>query len=96
MKIISQIPGNRVLVSLKEDELANILGHYSGSKLTRDFYTDVMTKETEIDVSDIYKKHSEIVNLQNKSDYDTARRKLQDILDALTPIESKVKKLPVK
>lgn len=93
MKIISQIPGDRVLVSLKADELANILGHYSGHDLKRDFYDDVIKSELELEVSDIYKKHRLINDLQKQNNYEKARTKLETMLSALKPIEDKIAKL---
>ena len=93
MKIISEISDEKVLVSLKKDELANLLGEYSSYKVKREFLQQVIKNETEIEISDIYKKHLLINSLQKTSDYDKARAKLQNILEALTPIESKIEQL---
>lgn len=93
MKIISKIPGERVLVSLKEDELSNVLGEYSRYDIKEKFYEQAIKGELEIDISDIYKKHRLIHSLQNQSDYQKARGKLEELLEALTPIESKVSEL---
>lgn len=100
MKLIARLPVNtsndRILVNLTLDELANILGETFGMNLKKDFINDCISKETEIEISDIYKKHSLIKNLQNQREYDKARKKLEDILEALTPIEEKINiiKLP--
>ena len=90
MKIIAAMPNERILVSLKENELANLLGEYSRHNVKSEFINQAIKSETEIDISDIYDKHSLIVAIQKTSEYDTARRKLENMLEALTPIENKI------
>ena len=87
------MPNERVLISIKEDELANILGSYSKYDIKKDFMDQAIKTEMEIDICDIYQKHRLIHSIQNSAEYDTARRKLKEILDALTPIEDKIKTL---
>jgi hypothetical protein len=93
MKIIAETPNDRVLVSLRRDELANILGHYSGHDLKRDFMTESIKSECEIEVSDIYQKHRLISAFQNSGEFEAARTRLNRLMTALTPIESKVTQL---
>lgn len=87
MKIIAELPDNKVLVELTKDELANIIGHYS--HYDEGFKEKIKIGAT-VDVSDIYKKHRLIKSLQDSKEYDQARKKVKDILDALTPIEDKI------
>lgn len=93
MKIIAETPNERVLVSLRKDELANILGEYSKFDVKREFMETAIKNETEIDICDIYQKHRLIVDLQKQSEYEQARYKLNKLLEALTPIENKILKL---
>jgi hypothetical protein len=85
MKTIAELPENKVLVELTKDELANICGHYSS--ISNDYKLKI---GVEIDVSDIYKKHRLINSLQQTNEYEKARNKIKDILNALTPIEDKI------
>ena len=88
MKVIAEIPkGDKVLVEMTTTEMANILGAYSGHSLQ-------VTVGKEYKASYIYNKHSSIVNVQNEADYNTARAKLRAMLNALTPIEDLLNKLP--
>lgn len=95
MKIISQIPVNKYLISIDKDELARVLGYYYESAIPKDFIKDVISNETDIDMSDIYKKHYIIHDLQNSDNITKARKELERMLAALTPIEDKVKSLPI-
>ena len=87
------MPNERVLISIKRDELANLLGEYSKYDVKKEFIDQAIKTETEIEISDIYVKHRLINDIQNKAEYDKARRKLEEILIALTPIENKVETL---
>lgn len=93
MKIIAQTPNERVLVSLTENELANLLGVYSRFDTKREFIEGAIKSETEIEVSDIYRKHSLINELQKNEEYKKARQALEKLMSALSPIENKVIKL---
>ena len=93
MKIISEISNEKVLVSLTKGELANLLGEYGEHQIKYDFLQNVIKKELDINVSDIYKKHRLINSLQKESDYYKARSKLESMLKALTPIENKIEAL---
>ena len=96
MKIISQMPNERVLISIKDDELANILGSYSKYDIKKDFIDQAIKTEVEIEICDIYQKHRLINSIQNSAEYETARRKLEEMLRALTPIENKIELLSKK
>lgn len=93
MKVIAQIPGDRVLVSLTLRELANVLGEYSQYDLKREVINELITKDTEVQISDIYDKHYLISEFQSSDKLNDAREKLEKLLRALTPIESKVSDL---
>lgn len=90
MKIISQLPEDKVLVSLDRGELANILGEYSKFDIKKEVLDELIIEGTNISISDIYSKHRLIHGIQHSSDYNTARRKLEEMLSALTPIENKI------
>lgn len=91
MRVIAELPNDKVLVEMSKDEFANIIGYYS--KNSGSFQIKI---GVDVDISDIYRKHNLIKSLQNTAEYDRARKKLKDILDALTPIEDKINvlKLP--
>ncbi|HZI26244.1 MAG TPA: hypothetical protein VFD46_14265 [Chryseolinea sp.] len=93
MKIIAQTPNERVLVSLTDNELANLLGEYSRYDVKREFMEHAIKNETEIEISDIYQKHRLIADMQKNSEYESARHQLEKLLRALTPIENKIAKL---
>ena len=97
MEIISRVPEEKVLVMLSEDELANILGHYSkyskvsDSESFHEFLNKGIKNRLQIEVSDIYKKAEAVQRIMSSSSYDKARTKLENMLKALTPIEDKLK-----
>ena len=64
--------------------------------LKNDFMNQAIKTEVEIDVCDIYRKHGLINSIQSSAEYQTARRKLKDMLEALTPIEEKIELLSKK
>lgn len=93
MKVIAEIPGDKVLVELSKDEFANVCGHYS--KYSKGF--DIKdTVGEDIEISDIYHKHRQIHRIQNSHEYEKARSKLQDMLNALIPIEDKIQKIKIE
>jgi len=97
MKIISRVPKEKVMVVMSEDELANILGHYS--RYSDGFIKSIeaaIAAETEFDIREIYNKYRLIKSIQERAVYDRARAKLEGMLDALTPIEDLLNKIPVK
>lgn len=97
MKIISRVPKEKVMVIMSEDELANILGHYS--RYSEGFIKSIeaaIAAETEFDVKLFYQKYQLIAGLQKQSEYDKARATLQTMLRALTPVEDLLMKLPAK
>lgn len=94
MKIVAQIPKDAYLVKLTKQELAHVMGHYSS--YGSDFHKkidEIIGKELEINVSDIYSKHSSIVSFQDSRNLKKARKELEDLLESLTPIEEAVEKL---
>ena len=93
MKVIAEMPNERVLVSVTRDELANLLGEYSKFDVKKEFMDMAIKNETEIEISDIYKKHRLIYGFQTEAAYSKARHKLEEMLEALTPIENKIEKL---
>ena len=96
MKVISEIPKGKVLVSLTRKELANLLGEYSEYDIKREVLDNLISEETDFPISRIYLKHSQINKLQKQASYDKARFKLEEMLEALTPIESFISDLSDK
>jgi len=97
MKIISRVPKEKVMVVMSEDELANILGHFS--RYSDGFIKSIeaaIAAEREFDVVEAYKKHYLIKSIQERAVYDRARAKLEDMLKALTPIEDLLNKIPTE
>jgi hypothetical protein len=93
MIIISELPEYKVLVTMTKDELANILGQSSKYSIEKDFIYEAIKNQTNLNASDIYNKHVLIKDIQNLSSYNTARKRLEEMLKALTPIEDQVKLL---
>jgi hypothetical protein len=86
MKIIGTVGKEDLLIEVTKDEIANLTGLYSTT--SSDFDRNDLVVGTTINISEIYRKHILINSFLNKSDYDKARRKLQEMLDAITPIEN--------
>jgi len=94
MKIISKLPKGNCLVTMTNVELANILGYNSQyDEQYLDIVEAFINNEKDIPISIIYKKHMDIQNILNTAHYDTARKRLTDMLNALTPIENLIKEV---
>ena len=94
MKIISKVPTNKVMVVMTTEELANVMGNHSEYSDNQAQAIDkAIREELDLPISNIYMKHYLITALVNQSEYDTARRKLKDMLHAITPIEDMIEKL---
>lgn len=93
MKVIAEIKDDRVLVEVSKEELANILGVYGKHNLSdiNESWASIMNKE--VAVSDIYINNNRINDAQHTPEYATARTKLKELLEALTPIEELIIKL---
>ncbi len=91
MKIISILPGDRIMINVTKKEFANLLGHYSNYDVKEKDINEHIEKGSEIPIHEIYEKHRLINEIQKSNDYDKARRKLERMLEALTPIEEKIK-----
>lgn len=97
MKVISEIGNSYYLLKVSETELANILGY--NSSYSNDFKPKVQSAikfETDLKISDIYKKHQSIKILQTSNNVNTARLELNRILESLTPIEDILKSIPLE
>jgi len=93
MKVIAQLPDERVLISVTGNEFANLLGQYSKYDIKREDVNAFISEAKEVDISDIYMKHRLIFEMQNTDTMKEARNKLERLLFTLTPIESKVSAL---
>ncbi len=88
MKIISQIPGNRVLVNITEQELAHLLGQPSPYDIKKDFYETAIKAGNDIEISEIYKKHINIIHSQGK--FNDVLNNLEAMKNIFTPIQDQV------
>lgn len=88
MKVISEILKDKVLVSLTKKELANLLGEYSEYDIKREVLDNMISQEIDFPISDFYMQHYRINQLQRQADYNKARFRLEEMLEALTPIEN--------
>lgn len=94
MKIISKVPTDKVMVVMTTHELANVMGNYSHYSDRQSQAVDkAIREEINLPISDIYKKHYLITSLVKQADYDRARRKLEDMVEAMTPVEDMLEKL---
>lgn len=90
MKIIGTVGKEEFLVQVSKTEIANLCGQYSIS--SNGFDMNNLTIGSTINISEIYRKHILINSYLTRSDYDTARKHLKEMLDALTPIENLITK----
>lgn len=90
MKIIGTVGKEELLVQVTRNEIANLCGQYGTH--SNGFDTNNLNVGTTINISEIYRKHILINSYLNQSEYDKARKKLQEMLDALTPIENLIVK----
>jgi hypothetical protein len=78
------------IVELSKDELARVLG-YNGWHAPGFIGATkrAIIDRSNVDVSRVYSKYTSIAKVlsDQQHDYDKARTKLQEMLDALTPIE---------
>ena len=92
MKVIAELSEKKCLVEMDKNELANLLNFYSTNSSGFDFRS-LLNKE--IKVSSIYHKYKTIRDVQSLKDWDKARTKLEQMLDALTPIESLIQSIEI-
>lgn len=86
MRIIAKQEGNRYLVQLHEDELANLIGEYSMCSVSREI-KDKFKEGAEVNISKIYSQHRGIKELQDSKKYQNAKKELQKMINALEPIQ---------
>lgn len=93
MRILGASNDEDYIVQLTKGELTNILGFYS--KYDKDL-NDILKKAKngiEIPVSKVYLNYHNIKGIVNSSEYSKARNKLNEMLNALEPIELLLTKL---
>jgi hypothetical protein len=76
-------------------EAANVLGAYSAYQLDSINKTWKTVLHKEVPISDIYSQYHSIISLQTSSNYNEARAKLKEMLEALTPIERLINDLSI-
>jgi len=93
MKIIAKTTEDKLLIEITEIEFYNVIGYKSINSNNVPSIEKLIKSGDKVDVSDIYKKHNLILDIQRLPNYLTARTNLKNILDALTPIEELINKL---
>ena len=90
MKIIAKSANGKLLVEMNEQECGTILGEFliSSENITKSINTSI-----DYPVSKIYHRYKTVQSLVLESEYHKARTKLQQMLNALTPIESLLNEL---
>lgn len=88
MKIIGQ-SNEDYIVKVSSVELANILGLYSSWESEfREAVAKAIKNETNIPISKIYEHYYALKDVISRNvGYDNARKRLQEMLEALTPVE---------
>lgn len=98
MKVIAETTfdglNRNYLVSVTESELANIMG-YVGSYAMPIKIPNLIKDGTDVPISDIYKHYSKFRDQLDQREYDKARTKLKEMLNALTPIEDLINKTKI-
>lgn len=95
MKIIGNAAEHYILRVSKE-EMANIMG--LSSSYVNDFHKKVdnaAKNQTDIKVSDIYRKHHSLEYLLKQKPFSDARKELNAMCERLKPIEALISGLPV-
>lgn len=96
MKVIGEAGEESYIVQMSSEELANVLGFYS--KYDADLHQLIKQSRngTNIPISSVYQNYFKVKGIVESSDYDKARTKLNEMLNALKPIEELVTKLKVE
>lgn len=92
MKVIGKAE-DYYIVQVHESELAPIIG--CKSNYDADFRNIVNSslKGADIKVSKIYQNYCKVKSISSSNKYDLARTKLEEMLEALTPLEELVNKM---
>lgn len=90
MKIIAKSGNGQLLIEMNEKECGIILGEF---QISSENITKSINASIDYPVSRIYNKYKNIQSLVLESEYNKARTKLQQMLNALTPIESLLNEL---
>lgn len=93
MKILGASNDEDYIVQLTKGELANILGFYS--KYNADFAKMVneALKGKSIPISLVYQNYHKIKGMVESSEYHKAKSKLQEMIDAIEPIDELISEL---
>lgn len=93
MKIIG-IANDNVIIEADKNEIANLVGAYSKHQLDKEKdgydYDTLFRVGVKFNISKIYNKMRNLQYIKINSEYDSARSKLKEMLDSLTPIEDLV------
>lgn len=96
MKIIG-LAGDNIIIEATMNEVANLVGAYSKYQIKEAGvgydYDTLFRVGTDIKISKIYEDMTAIQNIRLSKEYDSARHKLEKMLEVLTPIEDLVKQL---
>ena len=93
MKILGASNDEDYIVQLTKGELANILGFYSKYDVEFVRIAKEALKGKPIPISLIYGNYWKIKNIVESSEYSKAKSKLQEMIDAIEPIDELISKL---
>ena len=88
MKIISQMPNGKVLVTLSRNEISILTDHTTMGAYDFDkLINETITKEQEIDISQLYTKFDATHSFLRSNEVDRIRRSMTHMLKILGPIQ---------
>ena len=93
MKILGASNDEDYIVQLTKGELANILGFYSKYDVEFVRIAKEALKGKPIPISLIYENYWKIKSIVESSEYSNAKSKLQEMIDAIEPIDKLISKL---
>lgn len=93
MKVLGASNDEDYIVQLTKGELANILGFYSKYDVEFAKMVSEALKGKSIPVSLVYQNYHKIKGMVKSSEYYKAKSKLQEMIDAIEPIDELIREL---
>lgn len=93
MKILGASNNEDYIVQLTKEELANILGFYSKYDVEFARIVKEALKGKPIPISLIYRNYWKVKSIVESSEYSKAKSKLQEMIDAIEPIDELISEL---
>lgn len=89
MKAIAELQKDKILVEMSKEEFANLMGLYGKFDVKKNHL------HKEIPISKVYTQHRRIMSLQCTPEYSTAKARLLEMVEALTPITNLIDMIDV-